>query len=255
MNDKTNPRGEMFWLLLVVASFLLGHLMTKAQSLEKIQAADNAGVKKEANILVNPPSVKNQPTPLPSPAGGLASADNVPPVVAKDHLRGDKQAKITLVEYSDFECPFCKRFHPTMKKILEEYPDKVNWVYRHFPLPFHTNALPAALAAECADELGGNTKFWQYTDGIFADPSTLSSETISAVADKIGLDKSKFSACLEDKKYQKKVEDQQAGGQKAGVNGTPGTILINNQTGKTQLISGALPFEEIKKTIDSALAE
>lgn len=251
--NNTNPRGETFWLLLVVASFLLGHLMTKAQYLEKIQAADNGGINKEANVQINPPSVNNQPTPLPSSAGVLASADNVPPVVANDHLRGNKQAQITLVEYSDFECPFCKRFHPTMKKILEEYPDKVNWVYRHFPLPFHTNATPAALAAECANEQGGNAKFWQYADGIFADPSPLSAETISAVADKIGLEKSKFTTCLEDKKYQKTVDDQQAGGQKAGINGTPGTILINNKTGKTQLISGALPLEQIKQYLDSAL--
>lgn len=244
-NPIPNPRGESFWVLLVIAFFLLGRMTANTESLEN---------KQTVSAQINPsPSV--QPTSFPAQAAGLASADNVPPVTAQDHLRGEKQAQITLIEYSDFECPYCKRFHPTMKKILEDYSGNVNWVYRHFPLPFHANAAPAALGSECANELGGNTKFWQFADGVFADSSPLSAEAIPAIAAKIGLEKNQFAACLESKKYQKAVDDQLAGGQKAGINGTPGTILINNKTGKTQLISGALPAEDLKKIIDAALTE
>lgn len=242
--NNSNQRNEFFWLLLVVASFLLGHLITKTQYLEQKQVA--GATTEVVNQLAAPTLV-----PVP-PAGELPSADKVPKVTAADRLRGKTNAPITLVEYSDLECPFCKRFHPTMQKILSDYKGQVSWVYRHFPLPFHPQANPAALAAECAAEQGGNELFWEYVDGIFAE-STLTAETVVVVAEKVGLEKTKFETCFQAKKYQKVIDDQLAGGQQAGINGTPGTILINNQTGKTQLISGALPYEEIKKTIDAAL--
>ncbi len=238
----SNQRNETFWILLVIASFLLGHLFTKAQALEQKQNPQIAGK-----------VIAQDPSPIPSTIPQAPpSADNVPPVSAQDHLRGSKSAQITLVEYSDLECPYCKKFHPTMQKIMADYQGKVNWVYRHFPLPFHTNAAPAALASECVNELGGNTAFWQFVDGIFADPNPLSPQTISAVVDTIAIDKTQFESCFQSKKYQKVVDDDEAGGQKVGVGGTPTTFLINNKTGKAQLISGALPLEQVKQYIDAA---
>ncbi len=253
-------RNETFWILLVVASFLLGHLLTKSQYLEQqnpgrviAQNAGNGNQFPAASTLPNPSTnpVAAPAAPIPTPA----PADNVPKVTSADHIRGSSDTILTLVEYSDLECPYCKRFHPTMKQILNDYKGKVSWVYRHFPLSFHTNATPAALGSECANEIGGDNKFWEYIDGIFADTNSLSSETINSVADQIDLDKTKFTACLKSKKYQSVLDGDLKGGQEAGVNGTPATFLVNNKTGKAQLISGALPIEQIKKYIDSALNE
>lgn len=86
---------------------------------------------------------------------------------SRDHIRGNKKAKVVVIEYSDFQCPFCQRVHPTYKKIVETYGDKVMWVYRHFPLNFHPKALPAAIASECAYEQGGDDAFWKFTDELF----------------------------------------------------------------------------------------
>jgi protein-disulfide isomerase len=85
-----------------------------------------------------------------------------------DHVYGDTNAAIAIIEYSDFECPFCHAVHPTYKQIMEQYDGKVMWVYRHFPLSFHAGAMPLAIGSECANQLGGNDAFWAYTDAIMS---------------------------------------------------------------------------------------
>ncbi len=182
------------------------------------------------------------------PAGPLA------PVTDKDHVRGDlKKAKVVMVEYSDFQCPYCSKHHPTLEKVYAEYGDQIAWVYRHFPLSFHPNAEPTALASECASEQG---KFWEFADAMFAGQSdNLESDAATATAfvtktaTSLKLDMTKFNKCVADAKYQSVVDTDQASGSTAGVNGTPATYI--NGT----LVSGAVPYASMKKMIDDAIAK
>lgn len=195
-----------------------------------------------------------------APAAGAPSAGapdageqvgDVPAVTGDDHVRGDKGAKVTLVEYSDFQCPFCGRFHPTMVQLMSD-PDlkgKIRWVFRHYPLSFHPNATPAANASECAAEQG---KFWEFADEMFSNQDGLSDSFYGSTADKIGLNRSKFDSCYSAKKYQARITADQTGGSAAGVTGTPGTIILGKDGSKT-LIPGAVPFDQAKAMIQAAL--
>lgn len=182
----------------------------------------------------------------------------VPPVTNADHVRGDKNAPVTIIEYSDYECPYCQRFHPTMQQVMEQYKGKVKWVYRHYPLSFHANAQKEAEAAECITELGGNNAFWAYTDAIFERSSVGGTgfplQGLGPLAKELGVNQTKFQQCLDSGKYATKVQEQMAGGQQAGISGTPGSIVLAKD-GSAKLISGAYPFEEVKSYIDAALGQ
>lgn len=192
-------------------------------------------------------------------APSIGSADQIEKLKNEDHVRGDRNARILLFEYSDLECPFCKRFHPTAKQIVDEYKGQVAWVYRHFPLDqIHSKADKEAEAVECANELGGNEAFWALTDKIFeVTPSNngLNLDDLPKLAVEVGLNQNAFQSCLDSGKFAEHVESDYQGGIKAGVTGTPGNILLDTKTGKTKLIPGALPFEQFKVEIDSMLSE
>lgn len=192
----------------------------------------------------------------------LAARPSVPsPISAKvvvtdeDYYKGDKDAEITIVEFSDFECPFCKRFHPTMQQVVDEYGGKVKWVYRHFPLTsIHPKAPKEAEAAECAGELGGNDGFWAFTDKLFeVTPANngLDLAQLPIIAQQVGLNKKKFETCLNSGKYAAKVQQQANQATKAGARGTPYSIIISGDTHIP--LNGALPFEQVKSTIDTIL--
>ncbi|MEK7563151.1 MAG: thioredoxin domain-containing protein [Patescibacteria group bacterium] len=207
-----------------------------------------------------PAQVAQVPTPpAPQQPPESTTAQNLPPVDAKtDHIRGDiTKATVAVVEYSDFECPFCQRHHPTMQQIVDAYGDDVVWVYRHFPLSFHANAQKEAEASECANELGGNDAFWKYTDAIFerttAGGTGFPLENLAPLAKELGLDEAKFQSCLDSGKYAKHVQDDMSGGSAAGVNGTPGNIVVNLKTDENRIISGAQPFNVFKSAIDALL--
>lgn len=193
--------------------------------------------------------------------GKKEEAVKIPPVTAKDHILGNPDAPIILVEYSDTECPFCKSFHATTKQVMDEYgkDGKVALVYRHFPLDsIHPKARKEAEGAECANELGKNEKFWAYLDRIFEiTPSNngLDPAKIGEIAKYIGLDSAKFDACLNSGKYAAHIEEDFQGGLKAGVTGTPSTFAIIKKTGEQTMIPGAQPFVTVKAFIDSALTK
>lgn len=168
-------------------------------------------------------------------------------VAKDDHVRGAKNAKVTLIEWSDFQCPFCSRFHDTIQQVLQAYPNDVQVVYRHFPLDsIHPAARPAAEASECASEQG---KFWEYHDALFANQAGLSGGVafLKSVAGQIGLDQKKFDKCVDEKKYANVVEQQYQDGIAAGIQGTPGSFLNGQELG------GAVPFDSLKPQIDALL--
>lgn len=194
----------------------------------------------------------DQPSSLTQPAGTVA------PLTKRDHVRGDENARLTLIEYSDFECPYCKNFDATMQQLMKEYKGKIKWVYRHYPLNFHANAQKEAEASECAYDLGGNDKFWQFADKIYE--RTTSNGTGFALADlpklavEIGLDKKAFTTCLDSGKNADLIKTSLSEGSAAGISGTPGTILIDAK-GNKELIPGAYSIELMKQIIDSALKQ
>ncbi|MEK7159000.1 MAG: DsbA family protein [Patescibacteria group bacterium] len=167
-------------------------------------------------------------------------------ITKSDHVRGNFNAPITLVEYSDFECPFCEKIYPTFKKLLSDYPDQVRLVYKHFPLGFHPNAQKAAEASECADEQG---KFWEYHDTLFDNQANgFSLTNFKQWAEDLKLNTKKFNNCLDSGKYTEKVQADETDGQSRGVNGTPATFVNG------QLVSGAVPYESFKSIIDQLIS-
>lgn len=241
-------------VVLVVSSFLIGSLYTKVQYLESGSTLGTTN----AQVAENPQAaVPNAVGDAAAPSYG--SADQVDKLRKDDHVRGERNARILLIEYSDLECPFCKRFHPTAQQIVDEYKGQVAWLYRHFPLDqIHSKARKEAEATECANELGGNEGFWKYTDKLFeVTPANngLDPAELPKIAVQAGLDEVKFNTCLESGKYKDHVEADYQSGVKAGINGTPGNILLDTKTGKTKLIPGALPFEQFKTEIDVMLKE
>lgn len=194
-------------------------------------------------------------------AGSSPSAENavvdvrLRPVDSSDHVRGSQDARVTLVEYSDLECPFCKRFHTTLQQVMKEYPNDVRWVYRHFPLTsLHQQAQTEALASECAAEQG---KFWEFIDVVFETTQgndSLDLKSLPQLATKAGVGNiSQFQSCLDGQKYLDRIQKDLADAEAAGGRGTPHTILIGPNDAKIP-ISGAQPFETLKAAIDSSLS-
>ncbi|MBI5466911.1 MAG: DsbA family protein [Candidatus Kerfeldbacteria bacterium] len=177
-----------------------------------------------------------------------------------DYIRGNKNAKLTLIEYSDYECPFCKQFEPTIKQVMKDYGDQVRLVYRQFPLSFHANAQKESEAALCIGKLGGNDKFWDFTDAIFERTSSngtgFALDQLGPLAKELGVNQTKFQACLDSNEMAQVVKDQEADGTAGGAQGTPSVILVNSATGKTLGgIPGAYPLDQVKTFIDDALAK
>ena len=141
------PKGPSNFLIivLIIVSFFAGYLFFKVKSLEKAAPANPA--------IANPQQPPARPTSL-----------SIQKPSSSEYIRGDKNARYMWVEYSDLECPFCKRIHPDMLKLTSEYKDKISWIFRHYPLPFHPLASPFAIASECANDQG---KFWEFHDKIF----------------------------------------------------------------------------------------
>ena len=252
--SKINMTNIMVGIL-VVAAFLIGSLWTKVQYLEK----GGKVIKGSANT-VNTADAGNKATPqAPLPENGSP----VKVSIDDDPLLGDKDAKLTMIDFSDYECPFCKRyFDDTFSQIKKEYIDtgKIKYVYRDLPLGFHANAHKEAQAAECAREQGGDTVYFKYHDEIFkrttSNGTGLALDQLSIIANDIGLDGNKLQSCIDSEKFKAEVDQDLADASTSGANGTP-TFFIGKSTANGIIegtkIVGAQPFSAFQAEIDKQL--
>jgi protein-disulfide isomerase len=246
---KNTPINNWLVIALVIFSFLTGMLFNKVTFLEnalKDKSGDQNNVLAANNIAPPPPS---------DPAAPIAPAAKVDVALGDLPVLGAEDAKVTVVEFSDLQCPFCKQFvDTTYPQLYEEYikTNKIKFAFRHYPLTsIHPNAQKAGEAAECANE---QNKFWEYHDLLFQNqdawsPQAAAAATTSFVeyAGELGLDTTTFQSCLDTDKYKAKVEQDTAEGTQAGVDGTP-AFFINGTR-----ITGAQPFTEFQRLIEEEL--
>lgn len=221
----------------------------------------------------------------------LEAIELKPVDTARDHIRGNPEAPIVLVEFSDTECPFCKRFHETMQQLVDVYgkSGKLAWVYRHFPIPGisgHENSPKQAEATECVAELGGNAAFWTFIDRIFSTvelQGTVDMAALPGFAEEAGVDRTQFENCLTSGRHAARVQADSSDGNNAGVGGTPFNVLvlkspltdkqksaimsvmepyrdnygqlpvIFSNDGLRLSINGAMPFALMKQTIETLI--
>lgn len=173
-----------------------------------------------------------------------------------DPVKGDKDAPVTIIEFSDYECPFCRRsYQNVFTKLNEEYIEsgKVKIVFRDFPLGFHKKAIPAAIAANCAGEQG---KYWEVHDFLFQNPDKLGTEYVLNASEELGLDKAKLEACFKDESKEKEITEDFEAGQEYGVRGTPSYFIGKTTDGKEitgVMVRGAQPYNVFKEHIDELL--
>jgi protein-disulfide isomerase len=234
MDDTTKPASS---LGVPVAIVIAGGLIA-------LSIYYGGGVSRTAVAVPSPAAPQPQ-----EPAIG-----DIRPVSAEDYVRGPANAKVTIIEYSDLECPFCKQFHPTMQKIVQDYPNDVRWVYRHFPLEqLHQQAPKESEAVECADEQG---KGWEMIDTIYEVTTSndgLDLATLPTLARQVGVvNIPQFEACVESGKYASRVADDIADAQSAGGRGTPSSVILGPNGDKVP-INGAQPYASVKAAVERLL--
>lgn len=242
-------KGEYVLIALsIVLAGALSGLGSYLGNRQTLPSTINARTFNQTGTQTTPPSPQQATT---------QKIENIDPVNTADHIRGSSSAKVFLIEYSDPECPFCKQFQPVLKNVMSKYLNgkDVAWVYRNFPIDsLHPKARKEAEATECAAEIGGNDGFWKFYDKLFeVTPGNngLDPAQLSVIAKSVGLDVTKFNACVSSGKYAAKVEASIKSGQKAGVNGTPTTFIISGKDLKS--IVGSVPGDQLEVEIQNML--
>ena len=241
------PRADGANSILIPVAILLGFGMIAAAIF-----FSNSGGQAPVAATGQDQETRVQPTDSGSP-------DAVAPVSEDDWIRGNPNAPIQIVEYSDYDCPFCKNFHDTMNQIMAEYGTngQVAWVYRHFPLAqLHPNAARIALASECVGHLGGNEAFWDFSDLVFDERSTNEPTNMARLeefATTAGVSAAAYNECMSEEQYIDEVETDFNNAVAVGGRGTPHSIVIvGDQTG---VINGAQPYGAVKQIVDNLIAQ
>jgi protein-disulfide isomerase len=186
---------------------------------------------------------------------GATVTANIPAPSASDHIIGSPTAPIVLVEYSDFQCPYCQVIYPSLKRIVGESNGDVAWAMREFPLyQIHPQAVPAANAAECIAEQLGSAGYFKYADAVFNNQASLNAAYSASLAKQFGADTTKYNTCISNSTYLSKIQQETADAENSGGNGTPFTVIVNTKTGKQYPVSGALPYAQLVSVINQAKA-
>lgn len=226
-------------VMMFAVGFLLGNLWTEMQYIK-------GGAKLAGLGAGTPPSGSAQQAqpknykPLPKPT-------------KNDFIRGSESAAVALVDYSDYDCPYCTRFNATVEQLLKDYAGKIMYVRRHAVLANHPDAPKKAEAAECVNELAGKEKFWQFGDYLYTNTEALAD--LPEIVANLGVDKEAFSKCLTSGKYTAKFQAQNQEALAVGVQGTPGNFLMNMKNGEVTQLGGAVPVDQLKPLIDAMLAK
>lgn len=231
-------------VLSVVAAFYIGRLSAEVKMYRE-------------GLQLNNPNAAGQPTQ----PGQQPQAEPYQPIdpgvfvfpSEQDHIRGDGSANIAIVEYSDFDCPFCQQFHETAQQVLDEYPGEVFWVYRHYPLEqLHPDAMNKSVASECVYQQGGDEAFWGFADRVFESGSgvPLNETSLQEHASALGLNAAQLLSCYNNRETENVVTEDLQEGTTAGVRGTPGNYIVNMETETAIPLQGAEPFSNVVNVIE-----
>lgn len=186
-------------------------------------------------------------------SAALPKDTSVPAPRASDHRYGSPDAPVVLIEYSDFECPYCAVVYATLKRLVDESDGQVAWVMRHLPLEsIHSEARPAGLAAECVAEQLGDAGWFAFSEALFSDQQSLGTARYLSLAGALGADTGRFISCVSSNKYDQRISDEAAEAQVAGASGTPFTVVYGN--GAQVPVPGALPYEQFAAVIKAVQA-
>jgi len=229
-------------ILAVAAAFYVGKLSTEVKFYKEGLPLNNQAVQ-----------APTAQAPEPQPYQPIDASTFAMPS-SEDHVRGERNAKIAIIEYSDFDCPYCSSFHETATQIVEESNGEVQWIYRHFPLEkMHPDSLTKSAASECAYSQGGNEAFWAFTDEVLATLSgtELEQEDYEELATKLELNPAQFLSCINNGDTIDRVKKDLEEGTAAGVRGTPGNFIVNLETETIVPLRGAEPLENVQNVIES----
>lgn len=231
--------NNLAYVIVVLAVFIFGFSfgsMWKSQQLSKQGSAKNPD---------SPAETVNIPT--------KETPEKVKPVSANDHIFGAKQPKVTIIEFSDFGCPYSGRVHPTLKQLVAAYPNQVAWVYRHFLLGGVDSLTgKAAQMSECIATNNGNEKFWQFINKIYekaeANDRVADETGFYTIARSIGINETELKNCIESGQAFSTIEDQIQGARTVGIGGTPALVIISSDN-QFEFVAGAVPFEKLEETV------
>lgn len=237
-------RERLFFLLTFLLIPLLIVGCTDTNKLNEIEKSQKEILTKLAALEANQEKILKSYKPQPQqPAVDVNKVHNIP--VGSSAVKGDKNAPVTIVEFSDFQCPYCARLQPTLREVLKAYPKEVKLVYKDFPLSFHKQAKNAAKAARAAGEQG---KYWEMHDLIFEQYNKLTDDSFKGFAEQLGLDTARFMEDFNSTQYDKLIQEDMSLGQKVGVRGTP-TLFLNGKRMSRR------SFNDFKASIDEILKE
>ena len=236
---------KFFILTLVISAIFVIAGCTDKAALKEIQDTQQEILTTQKDLLAKvtniEKTIQNVKTPPARPKIDYNKVNNLP--VGKSVVKGIAAAPVTIVEFSDFQCPYCSRLQPTLKDVLKAYPKEVKLVYKHFPLSFHKQAKNASKASEAAREQG---KFWEMHDIIYENFNKLTDKSFDEFATKLGLDMEKFKADYASTKYDKLIQDDINLARQVGVTGTPSLFMNGKRMQRRSL-------DDFKQSIDKII--